>query len=92
MTLLALIHCGIAGILVHWYVTYLQGRTTSTFKEYLILNKAATVRSVAANVAAVMVIYQTSQELSVMNGVLAYLAGYKLDSVLNSDANAPKVN
>jgi hypothetical protein len=92
MTLLALIGSGIAGILAHWYVTFLQGRTSSTFKDYLLLNKAETVRSVLANLAAAATLYQITPELTISACVTAYLAGYTLDSKLNSDANAPRVN
>jgi hypothetical protein len=92
MTLLALIHCGLAGILAHWYVTYAQGRTSSTFKDYLLLNKLETIRSVLANLAATATLYQITPELTIGACVTAYLAGYKLDSVLNSDANAPRVS
>jgi hypothetical protein len=92
MTLLALIGSGLAGILAHWYVAFLQGRTSSTFKDYLLLNKAETVRSVLANLAAAATLYQITPELTIGACVTAYLAGYTLDSKLNSDANAPRVN
>jgi hypothetical protein len=91
MNLFILVACGLLGILAHWYVTYKRKRTTSTFKEYLFENGAETIHSLSANLGAVVAIYQVpaaNTEVFVLMCITAYLAGYKLDSVLNKDAKA----
>ena len=81
------------GILGHWATRWAQGRTTTTFKEYLVGMKTQTIESVIASLTSAFTIYASIPEglagkplVLVLIG--AYMAGYALDSKLNRDVGA----
>jgi len=81
---------GLLGVLGHWVTRWSQGRTQSTFLDYLMTNKAHTISSFFANIMSSGVIYSSTPEdltgrplMLVIIG--AYSAGYMLDSTLNKD-------
>jgi len=81
---------GLVGVLGHWVTRWSQGRTQSTFLDYLVTNKAHTISSFFANIMSSGVIYSSTPEdiagrqlMLVVIG--AYSAGYMLDSKLNKD-------
>jgi hypothetical protein len=81
------------GILGHWATRWVQGRTTTTFKEYLVGMKTQTIESVLASLTSAFTIYASIPEdlagkplVLVLIG--AYMAGYALDSKLNRDIGA----
>jgi hypothetical protein len=78
------------GILGHWATRWIQGRTTSTFKEYMLGMKAQTLESVFASLTSAFTIYASVPEgltgkplILVLVG--AYTSGYAFDSKLNRD-------
>ena len=82
---------GLVGIFGHWATRWEQQRTQSPFKEYLLGNKAYTIRSLFANLTSTLVIYSTAPDdltgkplILVLIG--AYMAGYTLDSKFNKEA------
>jgi len=84
---------GLLGVLGHWVTRWSQGRTQSTFLDYLITNKANTVSSFFANIMSSGVIYSSTPEdiagRSLTLVVIgAYSAGYMLDSKLNKDQSS----
>lgn len=89
---------GLFGVLGHWVTRWSQGRTQSTFFEYLMAYKANTLSSVFANLASSGIIYaSTAEDISGRALVLiligAYTAGYTLDSKINKDKpNEPNDN
>lgn len=90
MTLLYMIAAGLAGLFCHYYNRWTQGRTHSTFKEYLFGEWLATVQSLMANIMAVMGMYAALPEdiggkLLIGAIYAAYMTGYAADSVLNKD-------
>lgn len=91
--LLFIVIAGLFGVFGHWYTRFLQGRTESSFWHYLSTNRADTISSLMGNLSASFTIYtQTGDDIHgkalalVLMG--AYMAGYTLDSKLNSDAGA----
>ena len=81
------------GILGHWATRWAQGRTTSTFKEYLLGMKAQTLESLFASITSAFTIYASVPEgltgkplILVLIG--AYTAGFTLDSKFNRDPGA----
>jgi hypothetical protein len=81
---------GLIGVLGHWVTRWSQGRTQSTFWEYLVAYKAHTISSVFANIASSGLIYASTPEdiggrALVLVAIGAYTAGYTLDSTLNKD-------
>lgn len=84
---------GLLGVLGHWITRWSQGRTQSTFLDYLVINKAHTISSVFANIMSSGVIYSSTPE-DVAGRALtlivigAYSAGYMLDSKLNKDRSS----
>jgi hypothetical protein len=81
---------GLLGVLGHWVTRWSQGRTQSTFIEYLSAYRANTLSSVFANLFSSATIYSATPEdiggralaLVVLG---AYAAGYTLDSKINKD-------
>jgi hypothetical protein len=81
---------GLFGVIGHWVTRWSQGRTQSSFWEYLVAYKARTLSSVFANIASSGLIYaSTPEDISgralVLVVIGAYTAGYTLDSTLNKD-------
>jgi hypothetical protein len=81
---------GLFGVIGHWVTRWSQGRTQSSFWEYLVAYKARTLSSVFANIASSGLIYaSTLEDISgralVLVVIGAYTAGYTLDSTLNKD-------
>jgi hypothetical protein len=78
------------GILGHWATRWAQGRTTSTFKSYMLGMWPKTLESVFASLTSAFTIYASIPEgltgkplILVLIG--AYMAGYAFDSKLNRD-------
>lgn len=87
-----IILAGAFGILGRWLNLWKQKRTTSTFKEYLMENFAATMQSGLANLVSSSVMVSSLPSPAPMSLVLsvawgAFGVGYGLDSKLNKDAN-----
>ena len=78
------------GIFGHWVTRWVQGRTTSTFKTYMMGMKAQTLESVLASIASAFTIYTTLPEGITGKPLIfaligAYMAGYTFDSKFNRD-------
>jgi hypothetical protein len=78
------------GILGHWATRWIQGRTTSTFIEYMLGMKAQTLESVFASLTSAFTIYASIPENLIGKPLIlvligAYTAGYAFDSKLNRD-------
>jgi hypothetical protein len=78
------------GIIGHWATRWIQGRTTSTFKDYMLGMWPQTLESVFASLTSAFTIYSSLPEgltgkpmILVLIG--AYTAGYAFDSKLNRD-------
>jgi hypothetical protein len=78
------------GIFGHWLTRWAQGRTTSSFKDYMLGMKAQTLESILASITSAFAIYASIPEgltgkplVLVLIG--AYMAGYAFDSKLNRD-------
>jgi hypothetical protein len=87
---------GLVGVLGHWVTRWSQGRTQSTFLDYLITNKSHTISSLFANIMSSGVIYSSTPEdiagRSLTLVVIgAYSAGYMLDSTLNKDQSSIEI-
>ena len=97
VTLAIIVICGLLGVVGHWLNRYTQGRTESSFKDYMLEYKARTMQSITANLASSFTIYASLPEdihgkPLVMVVIGAYMAGYTLDSNLNRDVKPePKV-
>ena len=92
MTTLYLILAGLAGLLNHYYVRFKQGRTNSTFKEYMLGDWGSTLSSLSANLTSSVGMSLTLPDPlqgKLLIGALyaAYAAGYAYDSMLNKDPN-----
>lgn len=86
MNFAILVIAGLLGVVAHWYNRYAQGRTQSTFVEYLKCYKANTVSSLISNFAATSATFAASPpELSLQVVLLAFTSGYAIDSVMNKD-------
>jgi hypothetical protein len=91
MTILALIFTAqFLGIIGHWATRWLQGRTTSTFKDYILGMWPQTLESVFASLTSAFTIYASIPESLtgkplVLILIGAYTAGYAFDSKLNRD-------
>jgi hypothetical protein len=88
--LLFIIIAQFLGITGHWATRWAQGRTTSTFIQYLIGMKAQTIESVLASLVSAFTIFASLPENItgkplIMVLIAAYTAGYTLDSKLNRD-------
>lgn len=87
MTFIYILIAGLLGVVGHWMTRWSQGRTSSTFTEYLLEHKAHTVSSVFTIIGSVGLIYQGMGDGVLFNALLtAYTSGYTLDSMLNKDA------
>jgi hypothetical protein len=78
------------GIFGHWMTRWAQGRTTSSFKDYMLGMKAQTAESIFASLTSAFTIYASIPEgltgkplILVLVG--AYTAGYAFDSKFNRD-------
>lgn len=82
---------GLLGIVGHWLTRYTQGRTESTFMEYMKQYKANSISSIFSVIASNSTIYASLPEdihgkplMMVILG--SYTAAYMLDSTVNKDA------
>lgn len=90
LILAGIVITGLLGIAGHWLTRWQQGRTQSTFTEYLKCYKANTIQSLMANLASSFTIYAATPEdiagkALVMVLIGSYMAGYTFDSKLNKD-------
>lgn len=81
-----------AGIFGHWLNRWKQGRTSSTFMEYMTGNRFETLQSVMASLASVLTIWSTNPNLHYDQSlgfilVGLYTAGFAFDSKFNRDPN-----
>ena len=93
--LIGIVLAGLVGVIGHWLTRWVQGRTVSTFKEYMMEYKANTLQSILANLTASFTIYATVPEdiagkAFVLVLVGAYMSGYSFDSMLNKDFSPNK--
>lgn len=90
MTFLYILLAGLFGVLGHWLTRWSQGRTESTFFEYIIEYKGHTISSFFSIFGAAALIYQGAPDdltgKALMSLLLsAYTTGYMLDSTVNKD-------
>ena len=92
MNLAYLILAALFGQYSHYYVRWKQGRTTSSFKDYMLQEWPGTIQSLGASVMACIGIYialpepiETKTLLGIIYG--AYMSAYTFDSALNRDPN-----
>ena len=86
MTFAAYLASGLIGLIFHWYIRYSQGRTNSTFFEYLMVYKSRTIASFMSIFASAAGIFAGSPpDLTMQTLLLAFSAGYMLDSMANKD-------
>lgn len=90
MTLTYLIIASLMGLFSHYYVRWQQGRTDSTFKEYMLGEWAGTLQSLIANIMSSVGAYlalpdDVGGKLLLGAIYAAYMAGYMFDSALNRD-------
>ena len=84
MTFLALIVVGLFGIYLHWAKKRKRQQTLSTFKQYLIVHKQATIQTFISLFVAIVAMYQLGGvELNSQWLANAFMAGYGLDSLMN---------
>lgn len=81
---------GLLGILGHWWVRWAQGRTESTFMEYLMTNKASTIASIFSVLGSCSVVFSALPEDFTAKSLLlsvvgSFQSGYTLDSMVNRD-------
>lgn len=81
---------GLLGVIGNWATRYSQGRTDSTFMEYLMHRKATTVSSLFSILASSSLIYQSMPPTAHGRELLvfllgAYSTGYMLDRTVNRD-------
>ena len=87
---IGIIAAGLIGVVGHWLTRWTQGRTSSSFFEYINSYRARTVQSLLANVTSSFTILASTPEdihgkalFMIIMG--AYMAGYTLDSTFNKD-------
>ena len=90
MNLAYLILAALLGQYSHYYVRWKQGRTTSSFKDYMIGEWPGTIQSLSASIIACIGVYialpepiETKALLGIIYG--AYMSAYTFDSALNRD-------
>lgn len=93
MSYLLILAAGFLGVLGHWVTRWAQGRTTSSFFEYLQAYKARTLSSGFATLASASAIYLSMPVgSSLMTFLLmSYCASYTMDSKVNKDKD-PETN
>lgn len=92
MTFAILLLVGGLGALGNWYVNRIQLKTSSTLIEYVAGYGRRTVASLSSIAGGILVIYESSPELTPLTLVSSYLVGYALDSTLNKDAGAATIS
>jgi hypothetical protein len=92
MNLVYLIIAILLGQYSHYFVRWKRGRTTSTFKEYMLQEWPSTIHSVGASVMGCIGTYITLPdhiETKMLLGIIyaAYTSAYMFDSAFNKDPN-----
>ena len=92
MTLAYLILANLFGLYSHYYNRWRQGRTGSTFKEYVLGDWFSTLNSVLVSAMSSVGIYVALPDVlgeKLLIGAIyaAYMSGFMFDSVLNKDTN-----
>jgi hypothetical protein len=87
-----LILAGFLGLISHYIVRWKQGRTGSSFKDYMLKDWLSSVQSIIANIASSIGIFislpdDVGGKLLLGAAYAAYMAGYVFDSGMNKDAN-----
>jgi hypothetical protein len=90
MTLAYLILANILGLYSHYFNRWRQGRTGSTFVEYMICDWPSTLNSVIVSVMSSVGIFMSlpddlNNKLLIGAIYAAYMSGFMFDSVLNKD-------
>lgn len=84
LTFLAILLTGYCGLAAHWYNRYAQGRTDSTFLEYLNTYRNRTISSCLSILASEIALFQGSPvELTMQTIFAAFTYGYTIDSIMN---------
>lgn len=97
MTFIYILIAGLVGVAGHWVTRWSQGRTSSTFWEYLMCYKANTLSSFFSILASSSAIY-TAIPVDIGGRDLmmlllgCYSSGYMLDSKVNKDKSPNPVN
>jgi hypothetical protein len=90
MNLAYLILAALFGQYSHYYVRWKGGRTTSTFKEYMLQEWPGTVQSIGASIMGCIGTYialPEPMETKMLLGIIyaAYTSSYMFDSAFNKD-------
>lgn len=90
MTFIYILMASLIGVVGHWVTRWSQGRTNSTFWEYLMCYKANTLSSIFSILASSSAVYTTTPVDIEGHGLLmlllgCYSSGYMLDSKVNKD-------
>lgn len=90
MNFFLVLGAGLLGVVGHWVTRWSQGRTQSTFVEYLKFNVPSTLSSVFSILASSTAIYATMPVGVAGRDLLllllgSYSSGYMLDSKVNRD-------
>ena len=87
---IGIIAAGLIGVVGHWLTRWTQGRTSSSFFEYINSYRANTLQSLLANITSSFTIIASTPDdihgkalFMIIMG--AYMAGYTLDSTFNRD-------
>jgi hypothetical protein len=92
MILILMLLAQFAGIFGHWLNRWKQGRTSSTFGEYMAGNRFESLQSLMASLASVLTVWSTNPELHFDHSLALilvglYTAGFAFDSKFNRDPN-----
>lgn len=90
MTFFYILIAGLLGVVGHWLTRFTQGRTESTFWQYLNTHKANSISSILSVVTSSSVIFTSLPEdihgKALMMVILgSYTSAYMLDSTVNKD-------
>jgi len=86
MAFIMVVLAGFLGILAHWFNRWVDGRSESTFFEYISAYKKRTISSAISVFASSAAAYEVMPpDLTLMAFLSSFSAGYMLDSVINKD-------
>jgi hypothetical protein len=89
----AILAAGFSGLAAHWYNRYAQGRTTSSFVEYLKANSKHTISSILSILATEIGMFSAAPvELTLSALFTAFTYGYTLDSIMNREGQKQPVD
>jgi hypothetical protein len=86
LNFLVILLTGFGGLCAHWYNRYVQGRTNSTFLQYLSEYRQRTISSCLTILASEITLFQTTPPDLTLNALFtAFTYGYTLDSIINRE-------